>query len=1067
MATARDGDALSLRRLWRNTARWQNPDMFVGRARALSRLLDAVEQAADGRSRLVLVRGEAGIGKTTLLVEAARRSGWVIAWGSCVDAEQPPAFWPWTAALRGLLDPVHSHPSGTDAVELSRLVPELAAPGAGVPEMPVDPHVARLRLFDTVARFVEDRARRAPLLLVLDDLHWADESTIALLRFVAGSFRPVPLVVAGAYRPDEPGADTAVRELDDLARRGDLVQLSGLSADEVHELVARAAGEAAAQRWADGVHRRTGGHPFFASQVAELLTDTDPAVDVVPAAVRDLVLQRVERLATTGRAVVDAAAVAGAELIPDVLAQVCGMAPAGLVPLVEEAVRDGVLVHEGASTRFAHDLVRETVVAALPEDRRLVLHDRLAEALEDRRVRGAPVAPQDLARHSASAAPLGDVDRAVRWARAAAEAERSRLAFGEAAAHLARARRAVEEAGLAGTAGVLVDLLVEEADARARTGDPAAARGLLDDARRRAVAAEDVVRLGRTALGVQRLGARFAMPRDAVVEVLDTARAAAEGTGTPLEAELTAALARELHHSVPAQRARAAPLSQRALDLARSLDDPPTLAACLLAHHDVLWTPGRAGDRIRVAREIAELGTRTGDTERHAEGLLLTANAQLEQGSEAFRVSLAGYLRVGADFGQPRHDYLVLTRRAALALIDGEVDDAERLIDEAAALGERIGEPDTGNVRMSQLLGLAHARADPAELRALADEAVRWWVGVPAHAHAVAAGFRALAGEADDLAAARRHLDTVLALGTWREDRSYLWSVFVGSMATAAARLGDREVCSALLAELEPVAEFCGVNGALVCFMGCNAHWAGLAARALGHVDDARRHFSHALSVHRRIGAPTWSAASEAELARLDAGPQAGGSADQAAALVRDGEANAELRCVGEMWLVRYGDETAHLRPVKGLPALAALLARPGTDIHVLDLVGPGPRDRDSAPVLDAAARAAYRARLAELDDESDRAHAAHDLARAEQLDRERDAVLAELARAAGIGGRNRGLGSTTTERARKAVSARLRDAIGRISVVVPELGRHLDRSVVTGSRCRYQPVEPLRWRLR
>lgn len=190
----------------------------------------------------------------------------------------------------------------------------------------------------------------------------------------------------------------------------------------------------------------------------------------------------------------------------------------------------------------------------------------------------------------------------------------------------------------------------------------------------------------------------------------------------------------------------------------------------------MLWSPGRAAERIDLAREIAELAERTGDAERHAEGLLLTANALLEEGSAAFRAALTDFFYAVERFGQPRYDYLALTRRGGLAMIDGRLHEADELIAQASALGERIGEPDTGNVRMSQLLGLVRARGEPAQLRATAAEAIRWWIGVPSHAHAVAAGFLSLAGEPDDLAAARRALDTVVALGTWRDDRSYLWS---------------------------------------------------------------------------------------------------------------------------------------------------------------------------------------------------------------------------------------------------------------------------------------------------
>lgn len=829
---------------------------FVGRARALSRLLAAVEEASSGRARLVLVGGEADIGKTTLIGEATARSELLVGWGTCAEAERTPAFWPWTAALRGVLtalDPTDADAlARIDTAELARLLPELAAAGT-----------------------------------------------------------------------------------------------------------------------------------------------------------------------------------------------------------------------------------------------RLALHQQIADALEHRHARGAAVMPADLARHCAAAVPLDGVERALRWARSAARAERARLAFAEAAAHLARARRAMEDTGDTQAGGLLVDLLVEEADARARAGDSTGARALLDDARIRATALGDAERLGRVALGVQRLGARYAMPRDAVVDVLETARSALHGTGTALEAQLTASLARELNHSVPAHRPRARPLSEQALALARELDDPATLVACLLARHDVLWTPGRAAERIDLAREIAELAARTGDTEGHAESLLLTANALLESGSVAFRAALTEYLYAAQRFGQPRHDYLALTRRGALAMIDGRLDEAEKLIDEASALGERIGEPDTGNVRLSQLLGLVRARGEPHRLRATAADAVRWWIGVPSHAHAVAAGFLALAGEPDDLDAARRALDTVMALGTWRDDRSYMWPVFAGGMATAAVRLGDQAICAQLLAEFEPVTGVCAVNGALVCFMGSNAHWAGLLAAALGRTDEARHWLEQALTVHQRLGATAWDAETSLELAALGA---AGNHAERAGRLAAelglhgvaarlpassgaplsgapllskatDG-ADAELRRDGELWRVRHHGDSAHLCDLKGLTDLVVLLARPGTDVHVLELAGAGNHDRDAGTLLDSTARAAYRCRLTELDEDLAAAHTDHDIGRAQQLDAQRAAVIAELSRAAGLAGRPRKLGASTTERARKAVTARLREAIRRIEAVLPELGTHLNRSVITGTTCRYEPVKDLTWRL-
>lgn len=482
----------------------------------------------------------------------------------------------------------------------------------------------------------------------------------------------------------------------------------------------------------------------------------------------------------------------------------------------------------------------------------------------------------------------------------------------------------------------------------------------------------------------------------------------------------------------------------------------------------------------RRRREIVALAERVGDDERRSEGHLLAANALLESGSPTFRTELDAFLRLEDRFGQPRHDYLALTRRAAMALLDGSLDEGEHLVHDAAALGERIGEPDTGNVRMSQLLEVARAHGAPDELQATAEMAVDWWVGVPSHAHAVAAG---LLAEAGDLDGARRALDIVLELGTWREDRSYLWSVFVRGLTVAAARLGDLDLSRELLQEFTPLAGSCGVNGAVVCFVGSHAHWAGVAAKTLGRTDQARDLLLRALAVHQRIRARAWEAETCAELAELVADnaayrDRAAELADQlglvglaARVTPRVGTPNsssADAVCYreGDVWKIAYHGRSAHIRDAKGLHDVAVLLAHPGEDVHVLDLTASAIRGSDSSnPVLDAQARAEFRRRITDLDEDLAEARTDHDLGRIERVENEREVLLTELRHATGQG-RDRGLGPSTVERARKAVTARLRDTIRRIEAVLPELGTHLDRSIATGNYCCYQPVERLTWEL-
>jgi hypothetical protein len=237
-----------------------------------------------------------------------------------------------------------------------------------------------------------------------------------------------------------------------------------------------------------------------------------------------------------------------------------------------------------------------------------------------------------------------------------------------------------------------------------------------------------------------------------------------------------------------------------------------------------------------------------------------------------------------------------------------------------------------------------------------------------------------------------------------------------------------------------------------------------------------------ALAVHRRLGALIWEAESSLELATLGVD---GNHAERAAQLAADrglpgiaarlpgAPAGGTLKAShepeardGELWRVRYRNASTHLRDAKGLTDLRTLLGRPGTDVHVLELAGARHAERDSGTLLDLTARTAYRRRLAELDHDLATARADHDIGRTHHLDSQRTALLAELRRAAGLAGRPRPLGASTTERARKTVTSRLREAIHRIEAVLPELGAHLNRSVITGTTCRYEPPDKVTWKL-
>jgi DNA-binding CsgD family transcriptional regulator len=796
---------------------------------------------------VALVSGPAGIGKSSL-VRAAVGDVEIMGWGTCVEAVAAPGYWPWSRALDAIaaaIGPVTAARAAAEDASHLALIGRSFGPAAPSEGSERD----RLLLMDAVSRWlVRVAAERGPVVVVLDDLQWADESSLALLEFVVRDPAPAAVAIIGCYRHDEL-LPPVRRRLSQLAMVAKTIELGGLDRSAVEMLATEIAGPLSAAV-IDELHRRTGGHPVFTRELA-LLAGEGRGGHLVPVAVRDAIEHRLAGLPAGTGDLLEVAALAGNDIPVDVLAAAMSTPRAGVeTTLAEDRLAGIVSVDVDDRLQFAHDLYRETIAASIPGDRRVAIHQHLGIALGERDAGGLPVHPSDLAHHFTAAVPAGEASRAARWALAAATADVASLAFTEAAAHLTRWREAVVASPVPVDLREHTTVLVAEADALARAGMVDAARGLLHNAHDLTASAPLADLRATVALAVADLGARASSRRDEVLQGLEGALTAVEGVDEDLEAQLMARLARELQHSVAGDRPRAGPLSERALALGRRGAAPGTLVTCLLARHDVLWIPGSPAERIDLAREIVSVTEQSGDDERLAQGHLLLANALLESGSAAFQPALADSLRVLDRLGQPRHRYTAATRRAAIRLLRGELEAADAAVEEAAELGRWIREPDAENVRMSQRLELVRARADPDDLVEFAEAATGHWTGAPVHAHAIAAGFCARAGELD---AARHHATIVADLGSWRADRYYFWSVGVRELAMAAIALDDRTTCEELLGDLAPIAATCGVNGAVVAFAGSHGHVAGLLASHLGLAADA--FLADAAAAYERLGA--------------------------------------------------------------------------------------------------------------------------------------------------------------------------------------------------------------------
>jgi tetratricopeptide (TPR) repeat protein len=1004
----------------------ESASRLVGRDMALRTTGAALADAVAGAGGLVLVAGEPGIGKSAVLTEQARRaagSGVRVLRGVGWEGTGAPPYWLWSQVLRGM--PGAGQEDATAVFDRA-----LVRVGAEAAE-------ARFRLFADV----RDRlALAAPLLVVLDDLQWADDESLRLLEFLRRGLAAERVLLLGAYRDGEAGP--VLRE---LAGSAPGVPLVGLDVAGVTALMAAVAGREPDAELAVTVQRRCGGNPFFVRELTRLMVarGTWSAAGAtgsraLPDGVRDTLRMRLARLSQPCVGLLELAAIAASDVATEVLVEVGPDDATTIEELLEEAGRARVLVMTDNGWRFSHDLYRETVVAQVPPARRAVLHGAVGRALQVLSAGGTDPAAvggaSRLAAHFVAAGPAA-ADDALRWSVRAAQEATARLGHEDAARHYTTALGLLHdvEADPAGR----VELLLGLAAARNRAGDPDATREAYLRAAELARRSSAPAALGEAALGIAALGARSGTDDPVGVGLLEeTAELLAAGEHAAMRSRVLAALARALRHggSEPVSL-RAVPAADEAVALARAADDPAALAHALLAWHDVVWTPGTAPLRLPVLAEMAAAARDAGDDDLVAEAVLLRAGALIEQGDPAGMAELARYTRLADRLGHARGRWGALSRRATLAQLSGRVDEAVAASEEALRLGEAIGLPDRMGVYATLRASLAAIGGEPPPMGDLMPAADPLWPIYPllqawAQVHA-----RDIDGAATSIRGFSVHAVP---------EQYDLELVAISAVVFAAAgSTGQREwAYDALL----PRAGLHVVVGGCAAYHGAVDHHLGMLAASLGRTADAIEHLTAAVASHDRLGAAAWADLSRSALESLDPGRNT-------------------FRFAGGTWRLGFDGREVHLPDAKGLRDIATLLAVPERPVHVLTLLGQDAPPTGADPVLDRRAVAEFRARLVELDVEIQEANGDNDIHRAGRARVERDALLAELQAASGLGGRPRRLGDET-ERARKTVTARIRDALRRIERAHPPLADHLRAAVHTGTTCRYAPTGRHRWHL-
>ena len=837
--------------------------IFVGREEELAGLRAAWDDAVRGRRRGVFVSGEPGIGKTRLAAEIARhareREG-VVLYGRCDDGLAPAAQ-PFAEALGTYVaacpvDELRVQLNGRGS-DLIPLLPDLAerVPGVGEPA-PAEPDVERLRMLDAAGGLLE-AADAAPMLLVLDDMHWADELSLLLLRHLLRADAGMRLLVLTTYRDTEPGrSPPLVDVVTGLARRPDVahLQLGPLAEPDIATILAHAGRRPAL---AAQVRTATHGNPFFVREMVDALDDDPTASAPLTPRVRDIVRWRLGRLPEPAAEVLAVAAVIGAEFDADVLAGALDVELTSALDALEAAERARLVRTAGNLDRFAftHALVRETIADELPAGRRLRLHAQIAHALE-RVARTRAVAAVDLAAHFDAAGSLVDATTTRRYARAAGDEAAARFAFDVAAEQYERALGAHARLP-SGAEHERLELELERGRALSLAGDQSAHVALLDVA-----AAAERAGDGRRmadALLTLRLDYADHVEEDAeMVALLHRALALLPHGESAIRARLEGFVAQEAFATMPDPERRTT--VRRALAMARQLGDPVALASVLTSHCWIVANPESLTERLAIADELVAVGRDADLPYAECDGQQWRFLALVELGDvQAADAALAA---AHAAARTTKSQWTVGFLDAARALLAGRLADAEA----AAARGRDAAREtlapsalnESAYVRLLSCIRLVqgrlreHEQARSAMAQGLTNAPATFFV-VAAH----------VARERHDHDGVREAFDGALARGLLELPRGPMWTVTLTWAADICAWLEDRATATRLRKLLAPFANV------VTWQYGPVARGVALLDLALGARDQAEHHLREAIALCERVDAQAFLAMARHDLGQL------------------------------------------------------------------------------------------------------------------------------------------------------------------------------------------------------
>ena len=887
---------------------------FVGRADERQRLTAALRAAAGGERRIVLVAGEPGIGKTRLAAEVAREAfelGGAVLCGRC-DEELGAPYQPFAEALAHY---GRSCESGAlralllaCGADVARIVPEIAR---RVPDLPApltdEPEAERLRLFEAVDALLASASQAAPVVLVLDDLHWSDKPSLLLLRHLVRSSRPAALLVVGTYRDTDLARTHPLAEiLADLRREPGVerVRLGGLDASEVGSLLAARARHEAPEAFVKLVHAETEGNPFFVDELLRHLVETgalrqqngewtsDRSLSElgIPEGIREVVGRRLSRLSEAANETLRVAAVLGREFDATTLAAAQGLPATAALESLDEACRSRITAEvQGTPGRFAftHALIRQTLYEELGTTRRVRLHWSIAEALEQRLAGRFEEQLAVLAHHAGEGVLAGDPLKAAGWSIRAGVRAAKLLAHEDALAHHRRALAILDQAAVRAPE-LRYDALMGIGDAWVMLGNASAIDATFTEAIEIARAEGWPEREALAAIGLTSFFAIGDADLERLLSFLDRALAALGPSDSPSRSRLHARRASLLRLGAAHVREAEAAAAE-ALAIARRTGGALELMAALSARSMLQMGSPETEQRSRDADEYIRTAEAVGDLRALALASRNRVTIELQRGDRPKFDSAREETRRLADASRASFSRsTVLSWDAAIALAEGHFDDAKRLgaaARDAAVLTQGFGLYYNAVVIGARLEQGRHAQV----IQGLESGVER----LPSFLQAYRAVLAGACAESGRLEAARRQLDALAEGAFSRIIHDWSYPLALRHLADCCAWLDARDHAPALERLVAPYS-----GCLLIAYTGSTIE--GAADRALGELlavqgrfDEAIARYEAALALETAFGAPVLAVRTRYWLARAllqRAGP---GDTPRGRALAHESRAEA------------------------------------------------------------------------------------------------------------------------------------------------------------------------------